>query len=190
MKEIEVLVNLFTNIDDCKSKLENFKCIGEKNTIDVYYYDPLRNNLKPDENNQLNECLRLRIKGDKYYITYKLDHFDDDKIWLYSDEYETEVSDIIQIQNIIKFLGLKKLLEINNRKTIYQSDKYEIALEEVDGLGNFLEVEYCTNDDVDVNKIKDDIKKFIYDLGFEVSEELNMGKPEMMLRKGLSDLDE
>jgi len=183
MKEIEILVRLYTNIDVCKNRLKNYTFIGEKQTIDDYYYDPLRDNLKPDSNLQLDECLRLRTKGDKYYITYKVDHFDKDKNWIYSDEYETEISDIKQTKNIIKHLGLKKLLTINNKKTIYQSDKYEIALEEVKNLGNFLEVEYCTNDKVDIIKIKNEIQEFINTLELEVSEELNMGKPEMMLRK-------
>lgn len=183
MKEIEILVSLFTDINECKEKLKQYEFKGEKQTIDIYYFDPLRDNLKPDVNNQLNECLRLRTKGDKYYITYKVDHFDNDKVWLYSDEYETEINNIKQFENIIQLLGLKKLLTINNKKTIYQSNEYEIALEEVEGLGNFMEVEYCTDENVDVKEIKSQIQKFINNLGFSVSEELNMGKPEMLLRK-------
>ena len=46
-----------------------------------------------------------------------------------------------------------------------------------------MEVEYCTNDDVDVIKVKKEIQKFIDDLGLNVSSELNMGKPEMYMRK-------
>ena len=182
MKEIEILVRLYTDIDICKEKLKNYEFLGTKQTIDHYYYDPLRTNLKPDKNNQLNECLRLREKGDKYYLTYKVDHFDKKKIWLYSDEYETEFKDKTQMENVFNLLGLKKLLTIDNKKSIYKTSKYEIALEEVNKLGNFMEVEYCTTNDVDVVKIKEEIQDFINELGFEVSEELHMGKPEMMLR--------
>lgn len=185
MKEIEILVELYTDIDECKKKLASFEFNGIKKTTDIYYYDPLRDNLKPNKDNELNECLRIRTKGDKSYITYKVDHFDDNNIWLYSDEYETEVKDLIQIKNIINLLGLKELLVIDNNKTIYKTEKYEIALEEVENLGNFMEVEYCTNDDVDVITIKREIQDFIDGLGFEVSGELNMGKPEMMLRKSM-----
>ena len=69
--------------------------------------------------------------------------------------------------------------EIDNNKEIYKTDKYEIALEDVKDLGIFLEVEYCTDDDVDVSKIKEEIQEFIDKLEINVSEELNMGKPEM-----------
>ncbi len=183
MKEIEVLVELYTNIDDCKKILDKYEFIGEKHTVDVYYYDPLRNNLKPDFNNQINECLRLRTKGKQYFITYKIDHFDNNAKWLYSDEYETEVNDLNQIQKIVELLGLKKLIVIDNKKTIYKSDIYEISLEEVEDLGNFMEVEFCTDEDVDIIRIKDEINKFIKGLNIKVSEELNIGKPEMMIKK-------
>ena len=47
----------------------------------------------------------------------------------------------------------------------------------------FIEVEYCTNKDVDVKKEKSKIQEFINNLGINVSEELNMGKPEMYMKK-------
>lgn len=189
MKEIEILVELYTDINKCKEVLNSYELIGEKYTVDTYYYDPLRDNLKPNEKMQLNECLRVRNKGNKYFLTYKVDYFEKD-IWLYSDEYETEISEVEMLNKIIERLGLEKLLVINNKKTIYKSELYEIALEEVDNLGNFMEVEYCTNEDVDVNEIKKEVNKFIACLNLDVSKELNMGKPEMMLHKGLGIINE
>ena len=48
-----------------------------------------------------------------------------------------------------------------------------------------MEVELCTNENVNVKEIKREIQAFINSLGLDVSEELHMGKPEMMLKKGL-----
>ena len=93
MKEIEILVEVYDDINNVKEKLTKFEYIGLKHTIDEYYYDPKRDELKPDENNQLNHCLRLRTKDNEYYITYKDDVFDND-IWLYSNEYETKIENI------------------------------------------------------------------------------------------------
>lgn len=86
------------------------------------------------------------------------------------------------VKEILKRLGLKQLLIIKNKKKIYKYNKYEIVLEDVENLGYFIEVEYCTYDDVNVKEIKNEIQKFIDSLGLNVSEELNMGKPEMILR--------
>ena len=73
MKEIEILVEVKDDIDTVKNKLKDFEYVGLNHTIDEYYYDPLRDDLKPDNNNQLANCLRLRAKNDNYYVTYKND---------------------------------------------------------------------------------------------------------------------
>lgn len=182
MKEIEILVEVYSPIEDVIKILNKFTYEGIKETIDVYYYDPTRKNLKPNSKGEIDECLRVRTKDNKNYITYKVDNFDNGK-WLYSDEYETEVGNIYMVTEILKKLGLKELLTIHNSKKTYVTDKYEIVLETVKDLGYFLEVEYCTNEDVSVSSVKEEIQKFIDELGIKVSKELNMGKPEMMIKK-------
>ena len=182
MKEIEILVRVYDDIDKIKAALKSFQYIGLKHTIDEYYYDPKRKTLKPDSNNQLSHCLRLRRKNKEYYITYKDDVFQNGK-WLYSNEYETRVESLKILKQIIRKLGLKQFIKIDNKKEIYLTDKYEIALENVKDLGLFLEVEYSTNDDVSIIEIKKEIQKFIDDLNLNVSKELTMGKPEMYMRK-------
>ncbi len=181
MKEIEILVEVYEDISKVKNILKKYKYVGLKHTVDEYYYDPKRKTLKPDNNNQLSHCLRLRRKNRDYYITYKDDVFKDGK-WFYSNEYETKVESIKMVRTIFKKLGLKKFITIDNKKDIYLTDKYEIALENVKDLGLFLEVEYSTNDDVSVADIKNEIQKFIDELNINVSKELTMGKPEMYMR--------
>ena len=66
MKEIEILVELYENIESIKNKFINFEYLGLKHVIDEYYYDPKRDVLKPDENMQLEHCLRLRNKNNVY----------------------------------------------------------------------------------------------------------------------------
>ena len=74
-------------------------------------------------------------------------------------------------------------MEIDNKKETYTYEEYEIVLEIVKDLGIFMEVEYCTNEDVDVKKEKTKVWNIIKSLGINVAEELSMGKPEMYLRK-------
>ena len=93
------------------------------------------------------------------------------------------------IRNILEKLGLKKLLSIHNSKKIYHYQDYEIAFETVEELGYFLEVEYCTNEDVDVKSIKKQIQSFINSLDINVSKELTMGKPEMIIKKNNISID-
>lgn len=182
MKEVEILVEVYDDIEKLKNVLKQYTYVGLKRTIDEYYYDPLRKNLKPDENGKLNHCLRIRNKNDEFFLTYKDDVFENEK-WLYSDEYETKIESIEMIRNIFSKLGLIKFIEIDNEKETYIFEDYEIVVENVKDLGIFMEVEYCTNEDIDVKKVKDKIQKFIDNLNINTSEELNMGKPEMYMKK-------
>ena len=182
MKEVEILVEVYDDIEKLKNVLKQYTYVGLKRTIDEYYYDPLRKNLKPDEKGRLNHCLRIRNKNDEFFVTYKDDIFENEK-WLYSDEYETKIESIEMIRNIFSKLGLIKFIEIDNEKETYIFEDYEIVVENVRNLGIFMEVEYCTNEDIDVKKVKDKIQKFIDSLNINTSEELNMGKPEMYMKK-------
>ena len=160
MKEIEILVEVFDTKDRVKETLSSFNYMGLNKVIDEYYYDPKRDTLKPS-------------KDDVY----------DNNKWLYSNEYETEVEKIDMLKEIFNKLGLVKFIEINNSKETYTYKDYEIVLEDVKDLGLFMEVEHCTNNDVDVKEIKRQIQSFINSLNLDVSEELNMGKPEMYIKK-------
>ncbi len=181
MKEIEILVEVFDEKAKVKRALKKYNYKGIKKTIDEYYYDPLRSELKPDKNNKIYNCLRVREKDGIYSFTYKDDVYENG-IWIYSNEYETIVESKDIVKNIIEKLGLIKFIEINNKKETYVTDKYEIVLEDVKDLGLFLEVESVSKDE-DVLKVKKEIQEFIDSLNIKVSEELNMGKPEMFLKK-------
>ena len=182
MKEIEILVEVYDDIEKIKEALQDFKYMGQKKTIDEYYYDPLRKELKPDEFGGLNHCLRIRQKNNECFVTYKDDIFENGK-WLYSDEYETKVESSNIIREIFNKLGLIKFIEIDNVKETYIFEDYEIVIENVKDLGIFMEVEYCTSDNVDIKEEKNKIQDFINSLGINVSEELNVGKPELYMKK-------
>jgi adenylate cyclase, class 2 len=183
MKEIEILVEVFSDKNKVLEILNRFNFVGEKEVLDVYFYDEKRDALKPKDG-KLTECFRLRKKDKNNYITYKIDHFDDTGTWVYSDEEETEVSDFKVMAKIISHLGLKPLVEIDNIKHTFLTNEYEIVLEEVKGLGLFLEVEKLTvGENEDIIKIKEEILKFINSLGIKTSKELTAGKPELMLKK-------
>ena len=183
MKEIEILVEVFSDKNEVLAILNKFNFVGEKEVLDLYFYDEKRDALKPKEG-KLTECFRLRKKDKNSYITYKIDHFDDTGTWVYSDEEETQVTDFKVISKIISQLGLKPLIEIDNIKHTFLTDEYEIVLEEVKGLGLFLEVEKLNMGETEkINEVKQKILDFINSLEIKTSSKLNSGKPELMLKK-------
>lgn len=183
-KEVEILVEVFGSKEEVVSKLKFCKYVGEKIVTDIYLFDPKRDDLKPDQSGQLTKCLRIRKSGEKSFMTYKLDYFDTNGIWLYSDECETEIGDFEKILSIFLELGFEELVKIENKKSVFVTDKYEIVLEEVKDLGLFLEVESLeVSDGDDIIQVKKEIWDWIQSLGINVGLEMTMGKPELMLRK-------
>lgn len=182
-KEVEILFELKETIISAKNKLSSLHDMGSEEVIDTYFVDPKRRTLQPRYDGRLASCLRVRLKGDRKTLTYKDDHFDEDK-WLYSDEYEIGISDGKAMQNILEKLGLEKLVEVNTTKHIFTDDKFEIVLEEVKGLGNFIEVEYrFVEDDANVHEAKNYIRKWLKTKSIATGPEMNAGKPELMLQR-------
>ncbi len=183
-KEVEILVEVFDKKKEAIKKLSDFKFLGNKKTLDIYLFNPKRDELKPDKNGQLKNCLRIRSKDKKASLAYKVDHFDIKGIWLYSDEYEIDVSDFKKTLAIFKKLGYQELVKIENIKSTFVTGKYEIVLEDVKNLGIFMEVErHNVGPKEDIIKVKMEIWNWIQKLGINVGLELTMGKPELMLKK-------
>lgn len=185
MQEIEVLVRVEEDIPDrILKRLKDVSEFIEKSKVyDIYYYDPLRQNLSPNEKMELKEAFRLRKKGDKNFITYKVDKFDDKGKWLFSDENETLIESFDEVSEIIKKLGLKQLIIVDMEKYFFENSEYKIALEYVKDLGSFLEVESKKIDVVDVANERNLIMDFINGLEVDLSDDVGIGKPELLIKK-------
>lgn len=183
MIELEILVEVFDNIEKAKNILNKFEFITTQNIIDTYYYSSFNDELKPDSKGRLLKCLRIRNKGNEYFLTYKDDKYNND-IWLYSDEYECRVDNLSNLKNIFKNLGYNELIILNSKKTFYRKQDYEIVLEQVENLGTFLEVELkkqIKTEEIEIEK--NNIRSFIESLSINISDELNCGKPQLYLQR-------
>lgn len=184
MIELEVLVEVNSTYEQALDALKHLDLVQESFTEDIYYIDPLRGTLQPKDF-RLRASFRLRNKGNKSFMTYKDDYFQGDT-WLYSDEQETEIGDFATAQEILKKLGFEKMVVLKNLKRIYHYDSYEVVLESVENLGNFLEVELKRRiSEEDVISEKEKIQAFIDSLRVNCSPELNCGKPELYLRRNM-----
>jgi predicted adenylyl cyclase CyaB len=183
MKEVEILVEVFDKKDKVLEILKKFEFKGSKKITDIYFLNPFTKDLKIINNKCPRKWFRVRKKEDKCLFCFKEDVYKKDK-WLYSNEYETEAKDFDALVKIIEKLGFKELLTINNLKHTFETKDYEIVFEEVKDLGLFLEVEKLdVKDHENIDKIKEEMQKFIDSLGIKVSKELDMGKAELLIKK-------
>lgn len=114
----------------------NAQFLTESKQIDKYYQPTYRKFLKDTDEN-VNEWLRIGIRGNKKILNYK-NWYDN----MYCDEYEVEIDDENNLDRIFKILGLEEIVLVDKkRKTYFYLNKYEIALDYVDKLGYFIEIE-------------------------------------------------
>ena len=78
-------------------------------------------------------------------------------------------------------LGLVPLITVHNKRRIYKYKDFEIELEDVEGLGCFIEVEKLSNSEKDEMLIKEEVRDFIRSLKLKNTRELNIGKNQYLL---------
>ncbi len=155
--EIELQVKI-TNSEDLVTFLQkNAIFIRESHQIDTYYKPAHRDfiTVRP-----VKEWLRLRDSSGKYSINYKNWHYDDDGRSHFADEYETKIDNLEQLQQIFNALNMEKVVVVDKARNIWQFQDYEISLDTIKGLGDFVEIEYKGED---TNKKHSEITKEMID---------------------------
>ena len=177
-KEIEIQVRV-GNVN----KLEVFlkdkaKFSGEKYQKDEYYSPMHRNFLatKP-----VSEWLRLRESGSDS-ITYKKYHYDNNGKSTYCDEYETNIEKVDQLRKILTVLDIKPITTVEKTRKIWNYNDYEVAIDKVTGLGDFVEVEHKGSDEsADPKVIAQGMIDFLKEVGCTEVERNFVGYPFMLL---------
>jgi adenylate cyclase class 2 len=112
---------------------------GTEHHHDIYFNSPMRDFRITDE------ALRIRIKEEGARLTYKgpkLDSLTKSRL-----ELTAEVEDPTAMEKILAELGFSPSGEVRKRRIKYILDEITFALDDVEGLGTFLEIEAPAEDD-------------------------------------------
>lgn len=113
-----------------------------------------------------NECLRVRIIGNKNILGYKKFIPATDKDPAHCIEHELEIEDIETLKKILKDLRIIEVFTLKKeRKSIIYKDNIEISLDKVDNLGYFIELEIINNANIPeaLKEIDNFLKQFNID---------------------------
>jgi adenylate cyclase class 2 len=165
MNNIEIEIQV--NIENSKPLIEFLEKNGqfrvEKRQIDEYF-SPIHRSFV--EVRPIKEWLRLRDSDGKYSINYKNFHFDSDGKSQYCDEYETKIEDLAKLRKILDVLNFKSLVKVDKKRKTWEYKDYEIDLDSIKGLGNFVEIEYIGKDEkVNPEKITAEMINFLKGIG-------------------------
>ena len=161
--EIEITVQVENSkpLTDFLKKEAEFK--KEKHQVDEYFTPSHRNFI---EVRPVKEWLRLRNEDGNYSLNYKNWYYDKDgKNSCYCDEYETKVGDLDKVKKILEALNFKSLVKVDKVRKTWIWNDYEIDVDSVKGLGDFVEIEYIGRKEVDPKETTDKMVAFLKKIG-------------------------
>jgi len=179
--EIEIKIEV-EDLEAIKEKMPGFgKLIKSIRQIDDYYV-PCHRDFFAQKPHPV-EWLRIRTNPDKVVFEYdKSVGKGADGLQEYAKEYETEISRPEEFKKILGFLDFKKVITVDKKRQYWNCGKFEIALDDVKGLGSFMEVEAKSNFD-NPAKAREECISFLKNFGIEISEKdlIKKGYPALFL---------
>ena len=155
MLEIEVKAqcddprSIEIKLKDINAKFE--KVIKQK---DIYFSHPSKDFADTDE------ALRLRHENDSWTLHYKGPKIDGETKT--REELGLDITDPDTLINILNKLGFNESAVVEKIRTVYRLDNVEIAIDNVVGIGNFVELEI---QDEDLESAKECIFSLLNKLG-------------------------
>jgi len=162
MYEVEIKVR--ADHDVVRSHLHGLDAApeGTITQVDTYYDAPHRDFAETDE------ALRVRRettdRDERVALTYKGPLIDDDS--KSREEHETAVDDPIAAEGILDGLGFEPAATVEKERERFALDGYTVTLDDVSGLGEFVEVEIETPDD-DIADAREGAKGVLKSLGLD-----------------------
>jgi len=177
--EIEIQVNVERPEPLIKFLQKNAQFESEQHQLDEYFSPAHRNFLgvRPTK-----EWLRVRDADGNYFLNYKNWHFDEQGKSNHCDEFETKIESIDQVRKILSALDVKSIVVVDKVRKIWTYKDYEIAIDLVKGLGDFIEIEYIGKDEnVEPKKITETMIDFLKKIGCEKIRRNYVGYPFLIL---------
>lgn len=175
-KEIEVKAKV-KDFKSIKTQLEKLGCsFGEP----VVQHDEifLRKGIAFSEHKLGDPVLRIRQAKDKVFFTLKKSQsFELDKI-----EKEVIVNDADEMRELIDHIDFHKVMEVHKTRVKTHYKDMEICLDEIDGLGSFIELEKITDQDATI--VQKDLFDFLSTLGIAEKDQVTKGYDVLLYEKG------
>ncbi len=176
-KEIEVKFKV-DDFKDLKGKIENLGCtfsepIFQDDTIFINYNRPFLEFTPNDP------FLRIRKTKGQNILTFKQGEE------MNSIEHEVTVDDPIKMMDILTSIGFRP--EVNVKKTRQKAyfNEYEICLDQVEGLGSFIELEKMTEENAE--KVQIEMIQFLLKFGLNENDRVMNGYDTLVYLKNNPD---
>lgn len=164
--------------------LKNSKSRKQKHQIDYYLEHPQTpfSFINKKGFKDAIDYLRVRVDSSGDSVCLKHFHKGDHGNYTHCDEYEVRVENGKELLSLFKFLGYKESVVVDKRREVYDYQDFEIGIDSVRDLGNFVEIE-LKKDVSDVKAGHKLIEEFLLTLGIKEYRKQVRGYVSMMWNK-------
>lgn len=182
MREIEVKLKV-SNFEELENNLKNKGVILSQPFSQHDFIYSFNGSTKEFESSGENDVIiRMRYLSDRAILTLKKQcSRESDNL-----EHETEIKDSDQMDSILSTLGWQSIIEIKKIRRKGKLGEYEICLDQVEKLGDFVELEKLTGDDVNPEEIREELFKELEGLGLSRDNEETRGYDTQIYLLGLN----
>lgn len=171
MREVEIKLRV-NDLEALEKKLTDAGLVISK---EVTQHDVVYSQNDPSIFTKMREGLlvaRIRREGDNTKVTLKRQRTHE----LDNDEYETKVEDGQVMHQILLTLGWKPEVEVKKTRKKGKLGEYEVCLDDVEGLGTFMELEKMTDDaNSDAEVIRKELFEAVKPFGLSEADEEKLG---------------
>jgi adenylate cyclase, class 2 len=180
MKNVEVeFKHTLTDPEKLAARLAELGAdsLGRARQTDTYFNAPHKDFLAHDV---VSEWLRLRVEPSGASVNFKR--------WLpvgvvestHCDEFESLIDDADAVRKILESLDFTEMVVVDKTRTQWRLEDVVVALDEVDGLGSFVEFEYSGDAEI-VEVATEHLHAVIAKIGVELGERDRRGYPYLLL---------
>lgn len=131
--------------------------LADRRERDVYFAAPDRNFAETDE------ALRLRTVEERTTLTYKGPKIDPRTKT--RRELSVDLDDAIAAAALLEALGYRRVGAVSKHRRVYELGRTEIALDDVEGLGPFVEAEELAENEVERERAQEHVLALLSELG-------------------------
>lgn len=161
MREIEVKLK----VEDTAALVEKLRAQGCELGDPIRQHDAIyakAGDASPWEHSKEGQVvMRIRRQGDKAEFNLKQQRTNE----LDNAEFETEVSDADAVHEILTRIGYAPQVEVKKVRRKGTWKGCEVCVDEVDGLGGFIEIEKLTDDAADPHRVQEELLAELESLG-------------------------
>lgn len=183
INDTEITCEVYDDIPLIKKELENndFHYVEEFTLDDIYMYNPKTEEFAEKDGRITNTLIIRYVNENDKKIICKKRNYDNNGLEIGTEKTMLKIEDIEIAEKLLNILGYNRFLRMIDKNYMYENENYIAYIQEVDGLGTFLEIETKNkeNSEIKIQKLIELVKS----LQLKIGTKFDIRKADLLYKK-------